>query len=95
MVIERVELAIVAGRETEFEAAMVRGQALLAGAAGCHSVSLARGIERPDHYLLMLQWDAVASHVAFTQTPAFAEFGQLVGPFFAGKPAMEHFAPLA
>jgi heme-degrading monooxygenase HmoA len=94
MVIERAELPIVPGKETDFEAAMVRGQALLADAPGCRSVSLARGVESPSTYLLLLQWDSVDAHVAFTKTPAFAEFGQLAGPFFAGKPAMAHFAPV-
>jgi len=55
MVIEHVELAILPGREAEFETAMNRGSSMLAGAAGCTSVSLARGVERPSRYLLQLQ----------------------------------------
>jgi len=56
---------------------------------------LLRGVERPDHYLLLIEWDSVDDHVAFTSTEAFGEFRSLAGPFFAGKPAMEHFAPSA
>jgi len=94
MVIERVEIPIKAGQESAFEAAMVRGCEVLAAAAGCHSVRLARGVESPSKYLLLLEWDAVQSHVDFTTTAAFKEFGGLAGPFFAEKPAMEHFAPV-
>jgi heme-degrading monooxygenase HmoA len=94
MVIERVELSIVPGRETEFEAAMERGRSLLAGASGCASVSLARCVERPSRYLLLLRWNSVDHHIAFTKTPEFLAFRDLAGPFFAERPAMEHFQPV-
>ena len=94
MVIERVELSVVAGREADFEAAMERGVALLASAAGCASVGLARGVERPSRYLLMLKWRSVDDHTAFTGTDGFVKFRELAGPFFAERPAMEHFQPV-
>ena len=94
MVIERVDLSITPGREAEFEAVMVKGRSLLAGAVGCTSVILFRGVERPGRYLLLLQWRTIEDHTAFTATPEFAEFRQLAGPFFAEKPAMEHFRPV-
>jgi heme-degrading monooxygenase HmoA len=94
MVIERVELSIFPGREAEFEAAMQHGAALLAGASGCTSVALARGVERPSCYLLQLHWNSVADHTAFTLTSEFQSFRQLAGPFFAERPAMEHFQPM-
>ena len=93
MVIERVELSVVAGRETDFEAAMQRGVAMLAAATGCMSVALARGVERPSCYLLMLKWRSIDDHTSFTKTEGFASFRELAGPFFAARPAMEHFQP--
>jgi quinol monooxygenase YgiN len=94
MVIERVELSVVAGREADFEVAMVRGAALLGAAPGCTSVTLARGVERPSRYLLMLNWRSVDDHTAFTATAGFQQFRELAGPFFAERPAMEHFQPV-
>lgn len=94
MVLERAELVIHEGREEEFERAMVRGRTVLSEAAGCHSVRVARGVERPSRYVLLLEWNSVEDHVAFTKTEAFAEFRALAGPFFSEKPAMEHFRPL-
>jgi len=94
MVIERVELSITPGQETAFEAAMRRGLALLGGAEGCLSVSLARGIESPSRYLLQLHWRSIEDHTAFTKTQPFSEFRQLAGPHFAERPAMEHFRPI-
>jgi quinol monooxygenase YgiN len=95
MVIERVELSVVAGREADFEAAMQRGVALLAAAPGCTSAGLARGVERPSRYLLMLKWRSIEDHTAFTGTDGFVIFRELAGPFFAERPAMEHFQPVA
>lgn len=95
MVIERVELSITPGREAEFEAAMGRGCRLLAGAAGCTSVALSRGVERGSRYLLLLHWGSVDEHTAFTRTAEFTAFRELAGPFFAERPAMEHFQPIS
>ena len=94
MVIERVELSVTPGREADFEAAMETGCALLSEAQGCTSVALARGVERPSRYLLMLRWQSIDDHTAFTGTAGFTAFGKLAGPFFAERPAMEHFTPL-
>lgn len=94
MVIERVELSVTSGREESFEAAMRHGLELLQGADGCIAASLARGVERPSHYLLQLHWRSIDDHTAFTKTQAFAEFRELAGPYFAERPAMEHFKPI-
>jgi quinol monooxygenase YgiN len=94
MVIERVELSIIAGREADFEATMEHGGALLAAAPGCTSVTLARGVERPSRYLLMLKWRSIDDHTAFSATEGFLKFRELAGPFFAERPAMEHFRPV-
>jgi quinol monooxygenase YgiN len=91
MVTERADIAIVPGREADFEAVMVRGCALLAGAAGCLGVSLSRCIERPLRYQLQLRWHSVADHQAFTKTADFQTFREIAGPFFSERPVMEHF----
>jgi quinol monooxygenase YgiN len=94
MVIERVELSVVAGREADFEAAMGHGVGMLAAAPGCTSVALARGVERPSRYLLVLKWRSIDDHTAFTSTEGFLTFRELAGPFFAERPAVEHFQPV-
>jgi heme-degrading monooxygenase HmoA len=91
MVIERADIAVAPGREGEFEAAMTRGCALLAGAAGCTAVSLLRCIERPSRFALHIEWNSIADHQAFTKTTDFQAFRDLAGPFFVERPAMEHF----
>ena len=95
MVVERSEITVTPGLEMEFEAAMGHCRSLLTEAKGCRSVRLARGVENPSKYLLLLEWDAVQDHVAFTRSPEFQQFREAAGPFFAAKPAMEHFEPVS
>jgi heme-degrading monooxygenase HmoA len=94
MVVEKAQLFIKPGQEKDFEQAMQRGREVLAGLAGCQSVSLARGVENPASYLLLIEWDSVDAHVDATKTEPFAEFRALAGPHFDGPAAMEHFAPV-
>jgi heme-degrading monooxygenase HmoA len=91
MVMERADIAVVPGQETEFETAMTRGCALLFGAPGCTAVSLLRCVERPSRYALHIEWNSVTDHRAFTKTTDFLTFRDLVGPYFVERPAMEHF----
>jgi heme-degrading monooxygenase HmoA len=93
MVTERVELTVTAGRETEFERQFAVTGQLIRAAQGCQALTLARGVENPSKYLLLVEWQSVADHQAFTQTDGIVQFRDLLGPFFAAKPAMEHFSP--
>ena len=94
MVIERAELPIVSGREEEFEREFPAAGALIRAAQGCRSVRLSRGVEHSSKYLLLVEWNALEDHHAFARSESLARFRELVGAFFAGKPATEHFEPL-
>jgi quinol monooxygenase YgiN len=91
MVLERSELIIKDGMAEAFQAAMrERGNPLLARHVGCHSVALGRGVENPDKFILMLEWESLDAHAVAAKTERHAEFRQLIGPFTAGG-VMEHF----
>jgi heme-degrading monooxygenase HmoA len=91
MVKEHVMITITPGQEESFEQKMEKGKALLLTAEGATEVTLLRGIEHTSTFVLMIDWDSVDYHTAFTTTPEFKEFGALVGPLFASKPEMQHF----
>lgn len=93
MVYERVELMIKPGTDSAFEEAMRLGCTLLASAKGCSKVSLAKGIENPSKYLLLLEWTEISAHEDFTKTQEFQKFREIAGPFFLERPSMEHFSP--
>jgi quinol monooxygenase YgiN len=42
----------------------------------------------------MLKWRSIDDHTAFTSSEGFLKFRELAGPFFAERPAMEHFQPV-
>ena len=91
MLLERAELQIREGMEHEFSAAMKSsGLALLASVPGVKSVQLGRGVENPQKFMLLVEWDTMDAHTAFKSSPTMAEFRSLLKPFSTGG-AMEHF----
>lgn len=91
MITEIARIEVTPGSEAAFEAAVVEVAPLLEAAKGCHGFQLQRGIERPSHYLLLVLWDSVEDHiVTFRGSPGFARWRELVGPYFAATPDVEH-----
>lgn len=96
MVIERAEIPVKPGDEDTLAAVMRdKGIAMLEAAQGCRSARCGRGVEDPSKFILLIEWDSVDAHVAYTKTPEFDTFKGLIGPHFAGAPAMEHFEPIS
>lgn len=95
MVLERASFTTKEGSEAEFQAAFAEVRELLESSAGCETVTLLQGIERPNTFLLLVEWDAVESHTNnFVETPRFRQFAEKLGPHLDGNPQMEHYAPL-
>lgn len=92
MFVERAEIPVQNGMEDEFSEMMAtKGTSILAGADGCSSARVGRGVENPDKFILLLEWDTVEAHIAFTKTEEFADFVTLAKPYFAGPSNVEHF----
>jgi heme-degrading monooxygenase HmoA len=95
VIVEHAELAVTAGREGEFEAAFAEARKVISQARGFHWAELLRGVERPGVYLLLVGWESVEAHnVGFRGSAAFARWRELIGPFFASPPDVEHFGAL-
>ena len=93
MVLEIADIRIDPAKKAEFEKAIERGvRDVISKASGFQNFKVQRGVESPDRYLLMIHWDSIESHmVKFRESPAFAEWRGIVGPFFVAPVAMEHF----
>ena len=93
MILELADIRIHPGQNAAFEAAIARGlQTVIHGAKGFQGYKVNRGIESPERYVLQIFWDTLEDHtVGFRQSPAFADWRAIVGPFFAGAPVVEHF----
>ncbi|MBS1677665.1 MAG: antibiotic biosynthesis monooxygenase [Actinobacteria bacterium] len=94
MVVERAELIVAEGRAEEFERALPRAVEILGSAPGGRVLSIARGIENPASFMLLMEWDSVAAHEAAGGSPALVELDALARSFVAEPPAVGHFEPV-
>ena len=93
MILEIAEIRIAPGRQAEFDEAIARGlRTVIARAAGMRGYKVNKCIESPERYVLHVFWDRLEDHtVGFRESPLFAEWRAIVGPFFAQPPVVEHF----
>jgi heme-degrading monooxygenase HmoA len=92
MVLEVALIDVLPGREDEFAAAYAKARATLAGTPGCLSVRMTRGIESPERFVLLVEWESVDAHLDnFRATERFTTWRGLIGPYFDGPPRVEHF----
>lgn len=82
---------ITRGEEEAFADAYRRARHLVADSEGCRSVRMTRGVESPSRFVLLVEWDSLASHRAFRKGERFGEWRGHIGPYFAGPPVVEHF----
>lgn len=95
MVLEHAVITVKPGTAAEFEGAMFHARRVIAGARGFISMELHRGVEAPDRYLLLVEWESVEDHiVGFRESDAFAEWRALIGPYFESPPLVDHFTPV-
>jgi heme-degrading monooxygenase HmoA len=93
MILEIADIRIAPGRQAAFEEAIERGlQTVIAQASGMRGYKVNHGIESPERYVLQIFWDTLEDHtVGFRESPLFAQWRAIVGPFFAQPPVVEHF----
>ena len=95
MVLEVADIRVRAGAEADFIAAFEGVREVLATTPGCRSVRMTHGIESPDRFVLLVEWDSVEAHEQnFRASDRFAQWRGAIGPFFAGPPHVEHVADL-
>ncbi len=93
MILELADIRIQPGQNAAFEEAIQRGlTTVVSQAKGFNGFKVNRGIESPERYILQIFWSTLEDHnVGFRESPAFAQWRAIVGPFFAGPPTVEHF----
>lgn len=97
MILELVDIRIHPGQQAGFDEALQRGiRDVISRAQGFRGYKIYKGIESAERYVVNLYWETLENHtVDFRGSPAFAEWRAIVGPFFNGAPAVEHFNLLA
>jgi heme-degrading monooxygenase HmoA len=95
MVLEHAVITIRDGASEAFEAALRQARTVIAGSPGFVSLSVHRGVEVPDRYLLLVEWESLDDHmVGFRQSERFAEWRSLIGPYFDSPPVVDHVQPV-
>jgi heme-degrading monooxygenase HmoA len=95
MVLEHAVISVRPGTSESFEAALREARAVIAGAHGFRSFEAHRGLESPDQYLLLIEWETLDDHMTgFRESEEFARWRALIGPYFASPPVVVHFDPL-
>jgi len=97
MILEIAEFFIRPESQSEFDAAIRRGvETIVATSPGFRRYEVQRGIESPERYVLLIEWDSVESHtVGFRGSNAFVRWREVVGPYFTRPPHVEHFMRVA
>jgi heme-degrading monooxygenase HmoA len=95
-VIEHAVLPVKPGREAEFETAFAEAKSIIAGMPGFRGLTLSRGVEHPETYLLLVRWDTVGHHeIGFRGSPEYQQWRALLHEFYEPFPVVEHFNEIA
>jgi heme-degrading monooxygenase HmoA len=92
MITEHALLEVIPGREAEFIETMDRAKAIIAASPGFRGLRVERCVERPNCFLLLVEWDTLESHTeGFRGSEAYGEWRALLHHFYDPFPVVEHF----
>jgi quinol monooxygenase YgiN len=92
MIVEYTRYKIDIARRNQFEGAYNQAQQVLSDSPHCLSYELSHCVEKPEHYILRIEWDSTEGHLkGFRTSPAFQDFFAAVRPFFQEIEEMEHY----
>jgi heme-degrading monooxygenase HmoA len=92
VITEHAVLPVIPGQEAEFLETMDRAKALIAASPGFISLQVARCLERPSTFLLLVEWETLEAHTeGFRGSESFGEWRALLHHFYDPAPVVEHF----
>jgi heme-degrading monooxygenase HmoA len=92
MILEVAILPVIAGKNTEFEAAFREASSLISSMKGYVSHELQSCIEDANKYLLLVQWETLEDHtVGFRGSAEYQEWRKLLHHFYDPFPVVEHY----
>ena len=95
MILEHAVITVRPGTASEFEDALRAARPIIAACRGFVSLELHRGVESPDRYVLLVEWENLDDHlVGFRQSDAFGRWRALIGPYFDSQPEVDHLTPV-
>jgi heme-degrading monooxygenase HmoA len=94
MIVQMIPVSIAAGTGAAFERTWQAQRRVFDEDASCCKAEMLRCIEGGDRYLLYVEWDSLAAHEAFQQTPARDAMLAALHPFLAVHGEITHYEAL-
>lgn len=95
-VLEVARFDITPGSEDDFVVAYAGVRHVIEKSPGCRSVRMARGVESPSSFVLLVEWDTLEAHTeGFRGSPEFTTWRAAIGPYFASPPTVDHVVDVA
>ncbi|WP_166615448.1 antibiotic biosynthesis monooxygenase family protein [Kineococcus vitellinus] len=92
MILEQAVLDVRPGHSDAFEAAFSKAKTIICTMPGFQRLTLSRCVERPDTYLLLVQWDTLEDHTeGFRGSAQYREWKALLHSFYDPFPTVEHY----
>jgi heme-degrading monooxygenase HmoA len=92
VVLEVAILDVKPGQEQAFEAAFANAQVIISSMQGYVSHQLQNCIEKPNRYILLVNWQALIDHtVGFRESEEYQEWRALLHHFYDPFPDVEHY----
>jgi heme-degrading monooxygenase HmoA len=92
VILEHALLPVKPGEEAAFESAFAEAKVIIAGMPGFLRLTLSRCLERPNTYLLLVEWDRLVDHTeGFRGSPQYQEWRRLLHSFYEPFPVVEHY----
>ena len=92
MVLEVAILDVKPGLEEEFETAFGKAQLIISGMKGYISHQLQKSIEKPNRYILLVNWETLEDHtIGFRESNEYQEWRALLHSFYEPIPEVEHY----
>nr|WP_296775485.1 antibiotic biosynthesis monooxygenase [Rhodococcus sp. (in: high G+C Gram-positive bacteria)] len=95
MILEHALLNVIPNRAAEFDVAFAEASSIISSMPGFLSLRLSRGIEQPNLYLLLVEWESIEDHTTgFRQSSEYLQWKALLHHFYEPFPVVEHFEPV-
>jgi heme-degrading monooxygenase HmoA len=92
VILEVAVLTVKLDQCGEFEAAFKQASTIIASMPGYLSHELQRCIEKPNQYLLLVNWQTLEDHtIGFRGSPQYQEWKRLLHHFYDPFPTVEHY----
>jgi heme-degrading monooxygenase HmoA len=92
VITEHALLEVIPGQEADFMKTMARAKMIISASPGFVGLRVERGIERPNTFLLLVEWATLEDHtVGFRESEAYQEWRSLLHHFYEPFPVVEHF----